>query len=153
MGKNEEIGFSRVRYIPVAMAVMVLTGVLAASAVDEATSPVDGMDDAPTPSSVIQRDPFWPVGFEPKRSVVTETTDENVTVRVEQGTDWNKAMEQVAIQGVSSKAGHESYAIINGQVKSVGETVTIRVGEINYTWMIEGISPPSSVNLRRLSAQ
>jgi hypothetical protein len=153
MRKNTEFKFRLIRNLLVAVMLLASAHSTTAIAAGEEASRSDGIDDALQASVAIQRDPFWPVGFEPKRSVAVETTDQNVMVRVEKSADWNKAMEQIAIQGVSSKADSEFYAIINGQVKSMGETVTILVGEINYTWMIESISPPSSVKLRRLSAQ
>ena len=116
------------------------------------TSVSGGMDDAQNLSAAMKRDPFWPVGYKPKKSVVVETKDQGVLAVIEEGTDWNKAMGQVSIQGISSRADSEYYAIINGQVKSTGETVTVQRGGVSYTWIIESISPPSSVKLRRMSA-
>ena len=153
MRKNTEFKFSLISSLAGVTVAAVTAFAVTANAVGEEAGHAAGMDDAVSTPVEVQRDPFWPVGFEPKRNVVIETTGTNVTVRVKEGADWNKAMQQIAIQGVSSKAGNESYAIINGQVRSTGETVTLLVGEINYTWMIESISPPSSVKLRRLSAQ
>jgi hypothetical protein len=68
-------------------------------------------------------------------------------------TDWNKAMQSIDIQGVSSRAGNEFYAVINGEIKSRGDTVSVTVGGIVYTWQIQSISPPSSVQMRRISSQ
>lgn len=128
-------------------------GLTAVRAVNLETSSSDGTDDANVGNVAVQRDPFWPVGYKPKWKIAKESNKHIKVVAEEGNTDWTKAMEQVVIQGVSSKAGNEFYAVINDQIKSAGETVSVTVGTVNYTWMIEGISPPSSVKLRRVSAR
>lgn len=112
-----------------------------------------GMEHAVASEAVTQRDPFWPVGYAPKRVVEEKTNGEEAAVEKNGSTDWDKAMKQVSIQGISSRAGSESFAVINGNIKCVGESISIRVDDVNYTWLIESIAPPSSVKLRRLSAQ
>ena len=128
-----------------------LVGLQAVPAADLQTDSSDGTDHAKV-SKVVMRDPFWPVGYTPKWIIEKNAESQNKAVENEGSTDWNKAMERVEIQGVSSRAGNEFYAVINGQIKSAGETVSVMVGSVNYTWMIEDISPPSSVKLRRVSA-
>ncbi len=97
-----------------------------------------------------QRDPFWPVGFVPESEIQKEvSTQKKITGSV----DWNKAMKQISIQGVSSRAGNEFFTIINGQIKRSGETISVKVSDVLYTWKIESIAPPRSVKLRRISAQ
>lgn len=124
----------------------------AGSADESKTNPPAGIDNAKVSPIAVHRDPFWPVGYTPKW-VTDQAQGTNEKVVEKEGTDWNRAMKQVSIQGVSSRAGNEFFAIINGEVKSTGETVSVKIGAVNYTWMIDGISPPSSVKLRRVSAQ
>ena len=130
-----------------------LVGPKAVQAVDFQASQSDGIDDAKDSTVALHRDPFWPVGYTPKWVTEKQQQEQGAAVvKQPESIDWNKAMEQVAIQGVSSRAGNEFYAVINGQVRSTGETVSVQIGEVSYTWMIDGISPPSSVKLRRVSA-
>jgi len=125
----------------------------AVPAANSQTNQGDGTDNASVDAVVEQRDPFWPVGYTPKWVVDKKSEGQVQAVESVGSIDWNKAMKQVAIQGVSSRAGNEFFAVINGQVKSVGETVSVQVDGVGYTWMVEGVSPPSSVKLRRVSAQ
>jgi hypothetical protein len=141
------------RKIGITILLTFLVGLKAASAANIETSPADGMDDAKVGTVVVQRDPFWPVGYTPKWIIEKKPQVQGQVVEKEKSIDWNKAMEQVAIQGVSSRAGNEFFTVINGQVKSTGETVSVQLGDVNYTWMIENISPPSSVKLRRMTTQ
>lgn len=141
------------RKISIAVLLVLLVGLKAIPADDLETSPSDGIDDAKDHTVVVQRDPFWPVGYKPKWNTDNGSNAQIKVVAKQGSTSWDKAMEQVVIQGVSSRAGNEFYAVINSEVKSTGETVSVTVGGVSYTWMIEGISPPSSVKLRRVSAQ
>lgn len=113
-----------------------------------------GTDDALKSAVAVKRDPFWPVGYKPQWVIEKNPEGQEVVLNKSEGTiDWDKAMKQVEIQGVSSRADNESFAVINGQVKCAGETVSLRVDSVNYTWMVENISPPNSVKLRRVSAR
>lgn len=144
---------SKTARIYVSTLLTVLTGLSAVAAGNSSTNQVDGIDSAPAVTTAAQRDPFWPVGYAPKWKLDQKTEVKGGTVRKEGSINWNVAMEQVAIQGVSSRSGNEFFAVINGLIKSAGETVTIEVEGVSYTWMIESISPPSSVKLRRVSAE
>ena len=131
---------------------LLLTACWTASAETEGSAPRSGgMDDARR-SATLLRDPFWPIGFVPKRVVFEQEAGEPV-VQVEAETDWSKAMKHIAIQGVSSRSGSEFFAIINGEVKAAGEKVAVVVDDVQYTWVIESISPPHSVRLRRMTVQ
>ena len=121
----------------------------AVSGADSQAKAVGGTDGANTSVSG-QRDPFWPVGFVPE-AVAEKGISKKKTVTG--NVDWNKAMKQISIQGVSSRAGNEFFAIINGQIKTAGETVSVKVSNVLYTWAVDSIAPPSSVKLRRISAQ
>ena len=99
------------------------------------------------------RDPFWPVGYTPERMAETEASDEVAAAAENENADWNTAMKQLVINGVSSRADNEFFAVINGQIKTVGETVAVVLGSSTYSWVVEGIAPPSSVKLRRVSVK
>lgn len=142
-----------IRKIGITLLLSFYTGLSALSAVESIPSPADGMDDAKVGAVAKLRDPFWPVGYTPKWITAEKAQKQGQVVEKETRIDWNKAMEQIAIQGVSSRSGNEFFAVINGQIRSTGETVSVQVGDVNYSWMIEGISPPSSVKLRRVTAQ
>lgn len=130
-----------------------LTLGLAASA-DSAPQARSGTDGAQTVSASVKRDPFWPVGFVPEQIRDAELTDAQRALKSTTGNeDWNAAMKQVAINGVSSRADNEFFAVINGQIKSVGDTIMVVYGGARYTWMVDSIKPPGSVKLRRMSVR
>ena len=113
-----------------------------------------GINDAKEQEAVLKRDPFWPVGYVPKniRSVIPKENPMQSASIVENS--WNEAMKKVVISGVSSRAGNNRYfAVINGEIKSIGDTVTITHGGTIYTWAVDDIEAPSSVKLRRVSAR
>ena len=97
------------------------------------------------------RDPFWPVGYESKQAKNAKGI--KVPQKAKGSIDWNRAMKQVVINGVSSRAEGEYVAVINNEVKSVGESVSIQYGGTRYTWKVDSITPPGSVKLLRLLAE
>jgi hypothetical protein len=117
------------------------------------TNRTDGIDVALKAANSPLRDPFWPVGYRPARIVTKEPGPQGPVIKRDAVSDWNTAMQNVDIQGVSSRAGDEFYAVINGEVKGEGETVSVELGGTIYTWEIQRISPPGSVKLRRVSAR
>ena len=114
---------------------------------------VDGTNDALEQEAVHKRDPFWPVGYAPKKikSVIPSENPKQSSVKVDNS--WNEAMKKVVINGVSSRADNAYIAVINGQIKSIGDTITINHGGTIYTWAVDGVEPPGSVKLRRVSAR
>jgi ABC-type glycerol-3-phosphate transport system substrate-binding protein len=112
-----------------------------------------GTNDASEQEAVLKRDPFWPVGYVPIKinSVIPSENPKQSAVKVDNS--WNEAMKKVVINGVSSRADNTYIAVINGQIRSIGDTVTINHGGTIYTWAVDGIEPPDSVKLRRVSAR
>jgi len=151
--ENPSIEQAQAKKIAITMVLVFLAGQGTSAGVNSGTIQPDGTDDAKVGVVAVQRDPFWPIGYTPKWIAEKKSEGQDKVVEKEESIDWKKAMEQVEIQGVSSRAGNEFFAVINGQVKGAGETVSVQVGDVNYAWVIEGISPPSSVKLRRVSAQ
>lgn len=113
--------------------------------------PVGGTNDAQSNGTAVKRDPFWPIGYVPE-SVKAAEAKKTVVIKKTEGNDWNGAMKKVVINGVSSRADNEFFAVINGEVKSVNDTISISHGGITYTWAVASIKPPGSVKLRRVSA-
>lgn len=115
------------------------------------TKSAGGMNDALKQGSIEKRDPFWPVGYVPER--VKQAEAKKLGIKKPTGTNnWNGAMKKVVINGVSSSADNEFFAVINGGVKSVNDTVSVTHEGITYTWAVASIKPPGSVKLRRVSA-
>jgi hypothetical protein len=110
-----------------------------------------GTNDALTLPADVKRDPFWPVGYVPE-SVKNAATEKGVVKKYTEGNDWNGAMKKVVINGVSSRSDNEFFAVVNGEVRSLNETVSVTHAGITYTWVISSIKPPGSVRLRRVSA-
>jgi len=130
------------------LALLLAAGVAGASPGRNTAPAKDGAINAKNSSDVALRDPFWPVGYEPEKPVDVEIVKQQSLA----DRNWNEAMKQVAIQGVSSVSG-EYYAIINTETKRVGESVSVEYGGMRYTWRVDGIAPPGSVKLRRVSAE
>ncbi len=112
-----------------------------------------GTNDAQKQEAVLKRDPFWPVGYKPKviQSVIPAENSKQSAATVDNS--WQEAMKKVVINGVSNRAQNAYFAVINDQIKRIGDTVTINHGGTIYTWAVDGIEPPSSVKLRRVSAR
>lgn len=139
----------------ITMLLLLFVGVEAKLFATPKSEELGGMYNAKINATAGLRDPFWPVGYKSKETA-GKGQENKRTKAVEESTgnvDWKKAMKQVAIQGVSSRGGGEFFAVINGQVKGAGETVSVKLGGVTYQWMIDSVSPPSSVKLRRVSAR
>lgn len=112
-----------------------------------------GTNDASQVSASVKRDPFWPVGYVPKEvqsQMLKKSSKSSLQIG---GNSWREAMKKVVINGVSSRSDSEYYAVINGTIKSVGDTVSVTLGNTTYTWAVDNIKPPGSVKLRRVSVR
>ncbi len=105
-----------------------------------------GTNDAKNGGVVTKRDPFWPVGY---KSDQVQRVQRSVSGTSTVGS-WKEAMKQVVINGVSSSTDDDVYAVINGELKSVGDTVSIRLKGAVYTWAVDSIEPAGGVKLRRV---
>lgn len=128
---------------------MVGIGLLLSSISFSQTKPPSGMNDAQIEPATSKRDPFWPVGYVPRE---LQKKAEVVVKKPTESSDWSGAMKKVVINGVSSRANNDFFAVVNGEVKSVNDTVSVTHGGITYTWAVANIKPPGSVKLRRVSA-
>jgi hypothetical protein len=107
------------------------------------------------------RDPFWPVGYkkpEPKSAIsVPEIVVPDKTNGVAQAAPVKPdplLMEKVAAElqlkirqncmvGGFLKSGEKNMAFVNGQIKSVGDTLTIEVDAASYRFKVVAITPTS----------
>ena len=132
---------------------LLLAGGVAGMAMTLSAEPAQsGTKDAIKGEAVVKRDPFWPVGYVPANAQV-DVGESPPASPVRGSNSWNEAMKRVVINGVSSRADNEYFAVINGEVKSVGDTISIVLDSTVYTWAVDGIEPPGSVKLRRVSAR
>ena len=106
-----------------------------------------------------RRDPFWPVGFRPGKvkssspGSDTNTVPTNVVPIVE-SPDWPKAESQLKFTTiVEGQGGKKTFAMVNGQVLSVEETLAATCGNYMYVWTVRSISKETGVKLNRQSAR
>lgn len=114
---------------------------------------LDGMIDAKKEKADLKRDPFWPVGFAPTNLDDEAARKAKEAQKASLNKNWNAAMKNIVINGVSSRADDEFFAVINGEVKRAGDAVALNFEGTVYTWTVESITPPGSVKLRRVTAQ
>ena len=121
--------------------IFVFAAMLAGSLYSDAAASV-GMNNANKKAQQEKRDPFWPVGYAP---VIESKEALPVVERPVVVGSWGKAMKTIVINGVSSRSDNDFYAVINGEIKSVGDTVSVKCGGTIYTWAVDSIKPPNSV--------
>jgi hypothetical protein len=142
-----------IHLLSLVITVVVTVGLVGASARAETNDVATERSIASAEQSNL-RDPFWPIGYRLEEPLTVAPGKASTKSVVESGkADWSQAMKLILISGVSSRAGNEFFAVVNGQIKSVGDTVSVSMGGRIYTWKIYEISPPSSVKLRRISVQ
>jgi hypothetical protein len=90
------------------------------------------------------RDPFWPIGFFPEDWQKKSTkNDANMD-----GQDWKAAAAKISIDG-TSRMGDKMLAIINGELKNVGDLVVVIYKGKTYQWKIFGIDSSGKVQLQK----
>ncbi|MEI7880638.1 MAG: hypothetical protein WCI95_07155 [bacterium] len=111
-----------------------------------------------------QRDPFWPVGYVPKKivkiknnvvgrpSVVAESTPEPA-----RGPLWEEARKKVDIKGISiihdkHTSTPKYIAMVAGKLVETGDLVTVRYEGHIYRWRVVGITA-EGVSLQKLDAR
>lgn len=101
------------------------------------------------------RDPFWPVGYSPKKNEPPPPPKvEEKKVVVEQKPapkppepvpqpDWAAALRCLKISGYAELNGSRN-CVINGKTVSEGEKISIAFNGFRYTWRIETIAAQKS---------
>jgi len=96
--------------------------------------------------NITKRDPFWPVGFVSKKlRKISDPKKEGPKGPI----DWDGAMNNVKINGVSKK-GTESFVMINTDTKKIGDTVSVDYKGHRYEWIVESITSAGSENSVKL---
>jgi len=112
---------------------------------------------APQNHQKILRDPFWPVGYFPEEwgmnPAEKKKADEENKRKAISGKDWDIAIKKITINGICKTEDGELYAVINNQVKSIGELVAVDTKDQRYYWKIIDIQPPRNVKLQRVKAE
>lgn len=134
-----------------AAALFVLVAALSRAPAAGEQPKTNGTVNALSENEATLRDPFWPVGYRPVRVINIATNQPQAELTGEP--DWEMAKKKVVVQGVSSRADNVFYAVINGEVKSEGDTVSVTLGNMTYRWRIESISPPNNVKMAKLIEQ
>jgi len=89
------------------------------------------------------RDPFWPVGWQPTNFGQNGESDEAVHEEIQ----WDAALEQLKITGLSRKLDGSYLAIIKGAgIVEKGSMLSVRYASLVYKWRIiditsEGLVP------------
>lgn len=147
----------------------------AVAAQDTAPAPEGSMDDggdsadtaltnqpavtAPAQAGTTARDPFWPVGFWPGREKspsspgTTDVSPTNVVSLVPDAPDWPAAEKALKVTSIVEGQGNKAFAVANGQVVAVGETLSVRQGRFFYVWTVKSISRKDGLQLNRQSAR
>jgi hypothetical protein len=117
---------------------------VASSATDPLPQPVSAQKNSEVWEQELLRDPFWPIGFFPegwqKKSI---KNDPNLD-----GQDWKVAASKISIDG-TSRMGDKTLAIINGELKNVGDQVVVVYKGKSYQWKIFGIDSSGKVQLKK----
>jgi hypothetical protein len=95
------------------------------------------------------RDPFWPVGhFPPDWRKKTTSRDEPDL----DGSGWKAASAKIQVSG-TSRLSDRTAAIIDGELKSVGDQVEILHEGKTYQWEIIGIDTDGQIRLKKLDVR
>lgn len=126
------------------------------SAGQEAVSEAGGRE----PAQV--RDPFWPVGYVPRKPVKPAQVDSSAAKLVIPESArlpvWEEARKLLDIKGISligrdRNSGQSKYlAMVTGKFVEEGDTVSVAFEGFVYRWKVTGISE-EGVSLRKIDAR
>jgi hypothetical protein len=118
----------------------------AQTAAGPARSPVDShKESAEKWEQELLRDPLWPIGFFPegwqKKTSAQGESDLD-------GSGWKAAADKIRISG-TSRLGGRTAAIINGELKGVGDQIEVSHAGKTYQWLITGIDAEGRIQLKK----
>ncbi len=93
------------------------------------------------------RDPLWPVGYLPD-GWKTGRSDAADQASVS-GSDWDAPAAMIRVSGTSSM-GDQLVAIINGEIKEVGDLIQVQYNGRTYKWTLKGVKSNGKVTLQRV---
>ena len=94
------------------------------------------------------RDPFWPVGFFPDNWQQMNELDEEAPSQTS-GSDWDAPAAQIRVTG-TSRLDNKTVAIINGDLKEVGDFIEVSYNGRIYQWKLKEINASGKVLLDRV---
>jgi len=92
------------------------------------------------------RDPFWPVGFFPQDWQQKSSAQSAADMA---GSGWKAAFAKLRVSG-TSRLGDRTAAIVNGELKNIGEQVEVSYEGRIYQWEIVGIDATGQIQVKRL---
>jgi hypothetical protein len=93
------------------------------------------------------RDPFWPVGYFPDDWKKDQPNEDMPPVTA--GSDWDVPTTLLHISG-TSRMGDKAVAIINGDLKEIGDAVEVRHNGRVYQWKLKDVKASGKVSLERV---
>ncbi len=121
---------------PLAMACVILTAAAAPrlTGLAEDAPPVASQAVVRVDAWMLERDPFWPVGYTPpKEPDPIETKRDHIRQRIE----WPR----LALKGLTHTTGGRYLAIIDGiGVAEAGDVVSVERARLTYRWRIDEIT-------------
>ncbi len=95
------------------------------------------------------RDPFWSVGFYPEGWQKKKNSQGSAEL---DASGWNAAIGKMKISG-TSQLGTRTMAIVNGELKSVGDLIEVLVEGKPYQWQIIKIESDGQVQLKKMESK
>jgi len=95
------------------------------------------------------RNPFWPVGYLPEN---WSKTDEIGRPLPSEDSNWDGPAARLQVSG-TSQMGAQTVAIVNDELKSIGELVEVQYNGRVYQWKVQDIQADGTVNLERYAVK
>ena len=99
------------------------------------------------PDQELLRDPFWAIGFFPPNWQRKTSAQSQPGAGDTSG--WTAASAELRISG-TSRLGDRTVAIINGEMKSVGEQIEVFHEGKTYQWEVIGIGANGQIQLKKI---
>lgn len=113
----------------------------------DAVSSITSKDNEEKWVQELLRDPFWPIGFFPPDWQKEKPAQ---TAGGLDASGWKAASGKIRISA-ASRLGEKTAAIVNGELKSVGDQIEILHEGRIYQWQIIGIDAAGQVQLKKQS--
>ena len=127
-------------------------------------------------AAIAVRNPFWPIGFEGEReiisaepkvdvSVATATTDEDTATagavarssQTISDRHWSEARKTLKTSGITVVTGQDGTRrqciMLNGLAYSDGDLVSVNHNGRRFTWRVKGLTEKDTVKLVRIRAK
>ena len=93
------------------------------------------------------RNPFWPVGYFPDGWQDDKSKD--TAASVQENSDWSVVEARITVKA-TSRMGARFAAIINDQIKEVGDTIEMIHNSRIYKWQLRRVNANGTISLDRL---